>query len=78
MAYEPRNGDFTLFQSRGKRTPKSPDYWGTALIDGVPYKIAAWKKQSGGRPPFLSGRIEVDDGSSRRAPGGDDDDSVPF
>ena len=78
MAYEPKEGDFSLFRTKEKKTDKSPDFWGTAIVDGVPRKLVAWRKQVGNRPAFLSGRIEVDDGHAKGGNIDDDRDGIPF
>lgn len=59
MAYEPKDGDISLFKNNDKKETKHPDYRGTALIEGKKFKIAMWIK--GEKPKtFLSGKIEID------------------
>lgn len=59
MAYEPKDGDISLFKNENKTETKHPDYRGKAQIDGKKYKISAWIK--GEKPKtFLSGKIEID------------------
>lgn len=44
-----------LFPSRDKKTERSPDFTGRATIDGVEYRLAAWKRASRATgKPFLS------------------------
>ena len=60
MAYEKKDGDFSLFRNK-KKEPESrqPDMTGTALIDGINYRISAWVKGEG-ESKCLTGRIEVE------------------
>lgn len=57
MAYERRNGDFTLFQNKSDNE-KAPQMTGTLLWDGVEIRLSAWKKE-GSSGAFLAGRAEV-------------------
>lgn len=55
MAYEERDGFGTLFKiPEDKVRDRGPTMSGSLTIDGKRYRVAAWKKQSGNRPPFLS------------------------
>jgi len=57
MAYEPRDGDGSLFPNDYKTTDKHPDMRGSLKLGGVEYQISAWEKQ-GQRGQFLSLRVE--------------------
>lgn len=57
MAYEPRDGDGSLFPNDYKTTDKHPDMRGSLKLNGVEYQISAWRKQ-GQRGEFLSLRVE--------------------
>lgn len=35
-----------LFRARDKKSDKSPDYTGSAEVDGVEYRMSAWVKES--------------------------------
>lgn len=66
MAYEKKEGDFTLFKVEDKKSEKHPDYTGSIFIGGKDYYLDAWKKvgkESG--KPFLSGKI----GAEKKAKG---------
>ena len=54
MAYEQRDNSGTLFRNDDKRSDKSPDASGTALIDGKQYKIAGWIKEGKSGKRFTS------------------------
>jgi hypothetical protein len=41
-----KDGQGGLFKSKEKTNPKGPDYHGDFRLNGVDYRIAAWKKQS--------------------------------
>lgn len=58
MAYEPKDGDISLFKADKKDNPKRPDMTGKALIDGQEYNVSMWSKGEGDKR-FLSGRIEL-------------------
>jgi hypothetical protein len=54
MAYEAKEGNGVLFVNKFKGdNPKSPDFTGNILINGVTLELAAWKKISD-RGNFLS------------------------
>lgn len=46
MSYTPKSNSGTLFRNYDKKSGKSPDLSGTAVIDGVEYRIAAWSRLS--------------------------------
>lgn len=60
MAYEQKEGDFSLFKNDKKVSGSNqPDYRGKAMINGVVYKLSGWAK--GNAPSkFVAGRLEVD------------------
>ena len=45
MAYEERDNSGTLFRAKERRSDKSPEYEGKALIDGKRVYLSAWPKQ---------------------------------
>lgn len=53
MAYEQRDNSGSIFVNDRKEKDNHPDRTGTAMIDGVMYRIAGWLKQ-GQKGPFLS------------------------
>lgn len=93
MAYELRPNQGSLFSTKVKKTPKSPDYWGELLIDintleienGVAkVKLGGWKKRSeASGNTFLSLQIDTWKPTNAQQPqqqsndGGMDDD-IPF
>lgn len=65
MAYEPKDGDISLFppqfkETNGKRPDDSklPWYSGTAYYNGEKLQVALWWKAREGNDPFLSGGIK--------------------
>jgi len=50
-----RDNSGALFKRKGeKRSDRSPDYSGKALIGGVAYRISGWKKTAKNGETFLS------------------------
>ena len=43
-----------LFGTKDKKTDKHPDYSGEAIINGIPMKIAGWRKTSASGLAYLS------------------------
>ncbi len=54
MAYEQKNDTGSLFPNAEKKSTNSPDFSGSALINGVECWVAGWKKVSNGGKPFMS------------------------
>ena len=87
MAYEMKDGSFSLFKNDKKLTDKHPDYKGSIKINGVEHWFDAWLKD-GKKGKFLSGRIgdpkkqaftpKGDDEMPRSSGIQDDDMSIPF
>ncbi len=69
MAYEQRDNSGTLFKNEKKKQDNHPDYTGSAIIDGVPKKLAAWVKEakSSGKK-FLSISIKDDEEKPKPMP----------
>jgi len=44
MAYEQRNNSGIIFNNKYKTQDKHPDITGDALVNGVDYRMAGWKK----------------------------------
>lgn len=57
MAYERKDGDFTLNKVKTKRTEKSPDYNGKILLAGKEHWISAWVKVDKEGNKWFSGSI---------------------
>ncbi len=43
-----------LFPEEEKKSDRHPDFTGSVTVDGVDYRIAAWKRRSKAEKPFLS------------------------
>jgi hypothetical protein len=78
--YEQRPNSGVLFDTKVKKHPKAPDYWGSLLVelstltikDGkAEIKLSGWKRESKSGSTFLS--IAVDTYKSEKK-----DDDVPF
>ncbi len=78
MAYEHKDGTFTLFKVKQKKSPKGPDYTGTGKgLDGSAIEVAGWLK--GGEPQFLSCTLKVKQASEQRPQQpADEDGDTPF
>lgn len=49
---------FTLFRNDRKEKEKQPDYTGSAEVDGVKHRVAAWINEKDGKK-FFSGKISL-------------------
>lgn len=91
MAYEQREGDIVLYLTKEKKTDRSPDYWGKALIDGVQKDVAVWIKtdtmmagtiKNKYIPDFEAAKDAVSSHNQAKAngfaPADDFDDEIPF
>lgn len=79
MAYERKDGDGVLFRNRDKKSDKHPDMSGELLLNGTVYRLVGWKKESKGKPAFLSLRCEPKrTGGDARSDADDGDDDCPF
>ena len=60
MAYEMKEGEFTLFSNNKGDNPKRPDRRGELMLGGKLYKLSGWIRESkkDGKP-FLSGKCEL-------------------
>lgn len=54
MAYEQKDNSGSLFREAEKKSDRSPDYTGKAMIDGKMKRIAGWIKQTKAGGNFLS------------------------
>jgi len=54
MAYEQKDNSGSLFREAEKKSDRSPDYTGKAMIDGKMKRIAGWIKQTKSGGNFLS------------------------
>lgn len=55
MAFKPENMKGRLFDSKSRRTSdKQPDYTGSATIDGVLYRMAAWYNPPSDKTPLAT------------------------
>lgn len=76
----------TLFSTKAKKTPKSPDYFGDLLVDlntvkvradnKVEIKLSGWKKESKAGKTYLSIAVNTYQPEENRSQ--DPDDDVPF
>jgi uncharacterized protein (DUF736 family) len=57
MAYEMKEGDFSLFKNTKKEAENQPDYTGKCHINGKDMRVSAWIKQSDSGLAFFSGKI---------------------
>jgi hypothetical protein len=56
MAYEMKEGSFSLFKNNRKEKPTHPDYAGSVMINGKEHYLNAWLKD-GKNGKFFSGSI---------------------
>lgn len=50
-----------IFKNGYKSEDKHPDYTGSALINGVEYKVAGWWKYKEGKAPFMTLTFQTDE-----------------
>lgn len=50
-----------LFPEHNKKHDKSPDFTGKVQVEGVEYRLAAWKRTSGSGRGFLSLSLNVNE-----------------
>lgn len=87
MAYETKDNTGSLFRN-DKKSEKAPDYTGTALVNGVSMKMAAWLKTDRNGKTFMSFKFEAKDQDAKAQefkreakrvfPDADLNDAVPF
>ena len=58
MAYEMKDGDFSLFRNDKEGNEKRPDMRGKACIGGVIYKLSGWTRKTKDGEKYLAGKIE--------------------
>jgi len=58
VAFELKDGQFTLFVNKKKQNEKSPAMVGKANIGGKVYDLSAWSKTSDKAGKWLSGAIK--------------------
>jgi hypothetical protein len=56
MAYEMKEGNFSLFKNDRKEKETHPDYAGSIMVNGVEHYLNAWLKE-GKNGKFFSGVI---------------------
>jgi hypothetical protein len=86
MAYELKDGNFSLFKNNRKEKETHPDYAGSIMINGKEHYLNAWLKE-GKNGKFFSGSVgkEKVPKDNFKPKGADEmpkntieDDSVPF
>lgn len=62
MAYEPKNGDISIFKNENKTSENAPDYTGYYINEqGERMEVSLWLKEAGNGKKFLSGRVRKKD-----------------
>ena len=54
MQQSDNNNRGSLFRNDKRGNERAPDYTGKCTVDGVEMRIAAWVKESPGKPKFFS------------------------
>lgn len=57
MAYQMKEGDFSLFKNTKKTEDTHPDYTGKCMVNGKEMRVAAWIKKGESGNAFFSGKI---------------------
>ena len=83
MAYDHQDDSGSLFKNDRKKSPKHPDYTGSAKVDGTEFWLSAWLKGgTNGKPKFMSLAFtpkEKGGGGGKQSSGDDEvDDEIPF
>lgn len=53
--YQQKDGDIVIYENIDKKSEKSPDFSGKAMIDGNEYKVSFWLK----KPGMYTGKISL-------------------
>lgn len=61
MAYEPKDGDVSIFKNENRTNDNQPTHRGTMQWNGEKLKISLWPKATTDGKAFLSGKVQVDD-----------------
>jgi uncharacterized protein (DUF736 family) len=77
MAYEQKDNSGSLFREAEKKSERSPDYTGKAMIDGKMKRIAGWIKQTSAGGNFLSLSITDPQPPKAEAPARSADKAAP-
>lgn len=68
-----------LFKNDRKTKSKHPDYTGSAVVDGVEYWLAGWKRTSKSGKAYLSLALTVkEDAEDSEAEDSEDAEDIPF
>lgn len=70
MADYDNNMSGALFHAKEKRHANSPDYTGSAVINGVEHFVSGWKKTSRNGQPYLSLAFSKKEDRGPRTSGG--------
>ena len=55
--FEMKEGQLMIFKNTKKDADAQPDYWGTALIDGVEKRVGLWVNESSTGTKYFNGNI---------------------
>jgi uncharacterized protein (DUF736 family) len=77
MAFEQKDNTGSLFKNSKKENEKQPDYTGTALVDGIPKRLAAWIKTSKKGTKYISISIKSDEERPKPINSAEDDGYKP-
>jgi hypothetical protein len=51
--FEQKPNGGSLFRNKSKKDAKSPEYGGSAVINGVEFKVSAWINETGGGERYM-------------------------
>jgi hypothetical protein len=53
VTFEQKPNGGSLFRNKSKKDAKSPEYGGSAVVNGVEYKISAWVNETGNGERYM-------------------------
>lgn len=78
MSSYDNNMSGVLFKNKNKKTESSPDYTGSAQVDGIDYRISSWIKKSSKGVTFMSLAFTVKDQETKPVQTTIADEDAPF
>jgi uncharacterized protein (DUF736 family) len=61
MSEERRDNSGIVFRETERRSERSPDFRGKAMVGGVAYRVAGWRKRARNGEEFLSLAFSLDE-----------------
>ncbi len=66
--FEMKDMTGTMMKTKEKRMETSPDYYGSAMVDGFEYQMGFWLKKSAAGNPYMSIAFTRKDEAAKATP----------